>query len=285
MKQLVNDDFVSIATGGAERKIFQVHDSNHIIALKTKDLLESDDRPGIMMYRKNPAPNMRAYVGNMLRNNKRDGKLFSVFELSGSTNYFRGMCQYDGDDVVDGTPYWVVRYVNDGSLRFLPTAHTVDGIVFRSALEIRLYRFFRSLGVQCEYEAARINLGDRTYTLDFFLPDVDDGVHVELKPTYPNEEEIAKCEAVAQKGFRVVLLYGEIRCPRAVRAPGSEYTDRPQAHGLRGLSWNAEGEMDRSDLVPCVVDDRLTFRRVTRVADTSWNHPNLVRAYADAEAS
>jgi hypothetical protein len=54
---------------------------------------------------------------------------------------------------------------------------------FRSRLEARWAVFFDSLGIKWEYEAEGYALEDCWYLPDFWLPEYDGGIHVEVKHT------------------------------------------------------------------------------------------------------
>jgi hypothetical protein len=71
------------------------------------------------------------------------------------------------------------------------------GYRFRSRLEARWAVFFDNLGVDWEYETEGYNLGDAGWYLpDFYLPNIKDGLWVEIKAVKPTPQEDAKLLAL-----------------------------------------------------------------------------------------
>lgn len=67
-----------------------------------------------------------------------------------------------------------------------PTCRAIEteynGYRFRSRLEARWAVFFDALGVRYEYEPEGFDLGDGVWYLpDFYLPDVNEGIYIEVK--------------------------------------------------------------------------------------------------------
>jgi len=67
------------------------------------------------------------------------------------------------------------------------------GFRFRSRLEARWAVFFDKVGIEWQYEAQGFNLPDgTTYLPDFFLPQIRNGLWVEIKGQRPTESDGAK---------------------------------------------------------------------------------------------
>ena len=69
------------------------------------------------------------------------------------------------------------------------------GYRFRSRLEARWAVFFDALGIKWEYEPEGFDLGGGVrYLPDFFLPEIQGGLWVEIKPVKPTSVEQEKLE-------------------------------------------------------------------------------------------
>lgn len=69
-----------------------------------------------------------------------------------------------------------------------------NGYLFRSRLEARYAVFLNSLHIRWEYEVEGFILDNGEWYLpDFYLPDFDGGMWMEVKPTYFNEQEKERC--------------------------------------------------------------------------------------------
>jgi hypothetical protein len=214
------------------------------------------------------------------RGNADDRSEILVFLLHGSDSYLRGfhtVRSIEGPDVH-------LEFARECPIEESDKHRGVlyKGVEFKSRLEARLRAFFDSLGVDALYEVVTVRYGNRTYTLDFWLPGVQGGLNVELKPTFPTEQEMQKCEHIARMGFAVILLYGRVRCPRADTR--DTYADRPHAEGLRGIRWNERGEIVSTLEVP-IWDpslDEFGFASCGSTKDRRWDHPKLHAAYEAA---
>jgi hypothetical protein len=71
------------------------------------------------------------------------------------------------------------------------------GYNFRSRLEARWAVFFDALDVDWQYEPEGFDLPSGMYLPDFYLPNVDDGLWVEIKPVSPTRLEQQKIEDLA----------------------------------------------------------------------------------------
>jgi len=93
-----------------------------------------------------------------------------------------------------------------------------NGHRFRSRLEARWAVFFKTLGIQYEYEREGYDLGQGVWYLpDFWLPhysppynDGKTGVYIEVKPAEATQEEYKKAYSLAdQLGCNVFLFQGQ----------------------------------------------------------------------------
>lgn len=85
------------------------------------------------------------------------------------------------------------------------------GYRFRSRMEARWAVFFDHLGVEWQYEPEGYDLGEAGFYLpDFFLPSIQGGLWVEIKPTKPTKAEDEKLEAlVEQTGYMGTFRVGD----------------------------------------------------------------------------
>lgn len=102
----------------------------------------------------------------------------------------------------------------------LNTAQRVlySGYCFRSRLETRWAIFFESLKIDYLYECKKFIFPDkRTYTPDFYLPDLK--MWIEIKPMQPTMEELEKVKILSQllsrisNKYRAILIYGNCEPP------------------------------------------------------------------------
>jgi hypothetical protein len=92
----------------------------------------------------------------------------------------------------------------------IPTSYR--GVTFRSRLEARWAVFYDALGVEWHYEHEGYQLSSGWYLPDFWLPNVNGGCFVEIKPEPGHGEE--HCRALANASSRTVFLFhGEVTCP------------------------------------------------------------------------
>ena len=91
----------------------------------------------------------------------------------------------------------------------------------RSKLEEDADTFFKNRGFEAIYEPCMFRWGQsRHYTPDFYIPRASCFVEIKgsLSPdgeAEPTQETLAKCKAVSQKGFAIVLVQG--KCARDAR--------------------------------------------------------------------
>lgn len=95
-----------------------------------------------------------------------------------------------------------------GEIRSIETEY--NGYRFRSRLEARWAVFFDALGVDYEYEPEGFELGDGTrYLPDFYLPDVNGGIYVEVKGKMDDESR-SKTEAFRERSDTPLYIVGGI---------------------------------------------------------------------------
>lgn len=111
-------------------------------------------------------------------------------------------------------------------IKAIPT--TYGGIKFRSRTEARWAVFFDALGVRWEYEHEGYQLPSGWYLPDFWLPEVNGGLFVEIKPERAaTREEMTKLFGIVSATRReAVMFHGQ---------PGD------------GSSWNWGEEFNSKD--------------------------------------
>lgn len=108
------------------------------------------------------------------------------------------------------------------------------GYRFRSRLEARWAVFFDALGVQWEYEKEGYDLGKLGWYLpDFWLPGLE--CWVEIKPEYPSEDEMRKCDELAEGTGRAVVIACELPLTTPLLVYCFDDTD-----GSAGTQWWGE---------------------------------------------
>lgn len=81
------------------------------------------------------------------------------------------------------------------------------GYRFRSRLEARWAVFFETLGVAWEYEKQGFELRSGRYLPDFYLPSVDDGCWLEIKPMRPSDGEGSLAEQLCSFTKQAVYVF------------------------------------------------------------------------------
>jgi hypothetical protein len=175
-----------------------------------------------------------------------------------------------------------------------PTVY--NGIRFRSILESKFARLMDALHVRYVYEPIKYNLAEGgTYCIDFFLPDQQ--LYIELKPKRPHIEEEYKCEEMSTRGFRVVLMYGEVKKPpfrsyaTTVTKTGKPIRDYTHNDALRGITWingvklpgDAVFVMGKHATFTTPLDitdaDKVHVNHLSGALDGRWNHPFIIDAF------
>jgi hypothetical protein len=146
-----------------------------------------------------------------------------------------------------------------------------------------IYRINKPAHLLSEGDPDNPSKSPREYTPDFTIPNMV----VEVKPTYPTDDEMRRCECVACHCLMsIVCLYGD---PGVMpyRAEGGQKRDRDHQRGMRGLLWEAGAKTCR--VVVWMWDEerkRAFLGPRTGVDDLRWNH-TVIRegAYAARNAS
>jgi hypothetical protein len=87
-------------------------------------------------------------------------------------------------------------------IKSIPTRY--GGRTYRSRCEARWAAFFDGAGIKFSYEAEGFGLGRVAYLPDFWLPDWQ--MFFEVKGQFPTGEEQEKCELLACRSGKIVLL-------------------------------------------------------------------------------
>lgn len=184
------------------------------------------------------------------------------------------------------------RCLGVASCKRVPIGTMYRGCAFKSLLEAKHACFFTSLGLQWHYEGSsthRVGPQNATYTIDFWLPDIQ--THVEIKPRTPYDTQRVLCEELCRRWRQdVVLLYNTtFTVPFAeAEEDGLAYE---HADGIRGMRWRFDRE--RRDVVfedgiVWVQDAEDAWPRLdarTRTDDRRCFAPALLRAYQEATAA
>ena len=162
----------------------------------------------------------------------------------------------------------------------MPTTHRDGGelVRFDSRLERDHFVFLTALGQRVRREeSASFFTGTQGYCPDFRWMSRGRWVWLEIKPRFPTDEEIRRCEALARQGHAVALLYGDVKAPFSRQVGRSSYA---HANGTRAMFWEDDGEFRGADLAWGYAPARgLYLYRRASTADDAWCHPKLVDAY------
>ena len=82
-----------------------------------------------------------------------------------------------------------------------------NGYRFRSRLEARWAVFFDAAGIRYEYEPEGFDMDGEYYLPDFWLPDIDDGIYVEVKGLM-DESDYEKVDKFWHNGKHPLLVVG-----------------------------------------------------------------------------
>lgn len=174
----------------------------------------------------------------------------------------------------------------------------VDNAVLDSILEFRHTVLAKELGLTYEaQDVGAFHLGDfGAYNPDAILRDVllfenadaTSMCYVEIKPRYPQEPALRKCERLAEKhGHPVLLMYGNMRQPfdRGNKRSKNEMPSYAHANGLRSMLFTPKGNFDGLVWMWDTEQSRarLAFRR--KVADMRWAHDKVSNAFLKAAAA
>lgn len=175
----------------------------------------------------------------------------------------------------------------------------LDGIQFDSVCEARHYITMQALGLKVCREPLSINITSvlpgewpqTWYNPDVLVTDPYKGtVLIEIKPCYPYDEEIVRCEAACRfMRLPVILFYGtDFRSPYEITRPPSRSYEH--SHGPRGIQWNVSpetGTVIRVDDVAYMADevDGTTVGFIDRRRDSQdmrVYHPRVIQAFETA---
>lgn len=109
------------------------------------------------------------------------------------------------------------------------------GYRFRSRLEARWAVFFDALGLKWEYETEGFELPSGRYLPDFFLPDLNGGMFVEVKPDDSSwDDYIPKFKELATGSGKPILFAGGTPANRiyTMAAPPDGYCNEVRLHDV-----------------------------------------------------
>jgi len=89
-----------------------------------------------------------------------------------------------------------------------PIETMFDGLMYRSKLEACWAAFFKNLGIWFEYEPEGFDLDGRNYLPDFLLPEIRDGLWIEIKPKWDQAASELCSRLHRATGDEVVMLCG-----------------------------------------------------------------------------
>lgn len=100
-----------------------------------------------------------------------------------------------------------------------PVKTEYKGIVFRSKLEAQWAVFFYDLKIKYLYEPEGFITDYGSYCPDFFLPEIRDGMYIEIKPTKATDFEYKKLQSVANQTNKL--------CVFMIGSPSTNNHDHP----------------------------------------------------------
>jgi hypothetical protein len=164
-----------------------------------------------------------------------------------------------------------------------------DGNLFRSRLEARWAVFFNSLKIPYEYEKEGFSLSSGYYLPDFWLP--KQNYWIEIKATYPNEEELSLCrELTRESHHKSLLFFGTIPNPLWVDSSGPYSLSRDDSQNESaildgGVDWHYTWcECPKCGILGIEYDGRAARLCKCFDYDKGYNgaSPNLLNAYLAA---
>lgn len=122
-----------------------------------------------------------------------------------------------------------------------PIETSYNGYRFRSRLEARWAVFFRSVGLEYQYEPEGFEMDNIRYLPDFYLPSLDRWFEIKGKPL--SIKEIQKCEEFCLRkdnyGIKFSILIGPPQpCQLNFEEPGCE-----PAFGVEEYTWRWPSEL------------------------------------------
>ncbi len=156
-----------------------------------------------------------------------------------------------------------------------------DGIQYKSKLEARYACFMKYANVNFRYEPMKTQLEAGLYTPDFWLP--EQKMFIEVKPAFPNTEELYKCEITAANGFDIVCMYGRVGEPMAdENHKGPVRRTYDHSGNFRGMAWSGiTGERLPGDWM-FIWDEQLNkavMAPLKNSRDRRWDNDKLRMAY------
>ena len=104
------------------------------------------------------------------------------------------------------------------------------GTMFRSLREVCAAGLFERLNMQFVYEPVALQLVDKMYTPDFWLPQL--GLYVEVKPDFPKPHEFDTARHASLLGHRILFCHGNpsthFRFHLMTQDSGNNYVLDPQ---------------------------------------------------------
>ena len=226
-------------------------------------------------------------VERALQVNRRLNRPLAIWACTGTRHFLRGPYLFSHIEALPGRP-GVRRAVlrldaRQPRLRLPsePGTAVQSGAppVMRSRLERRWWRALRALGLRPVYEP-----GGGSYTPDFSVrvAPFPASVFLEIKPAFPCNRALLKCEQVAHGlGHPLLLLWGACALPFAESDPHRKY-----AHAAHARGWLLRPDGESEFPVVFLVEDdgkggeRVALRRPRTAADARWRHPRVARAFA-----
>ena len=173
--------------------------------------------------------------------------------------------------------------------------HASKGIVtlygdhyFKSRLEARTAVFLDNLNISWQYEGVTISYEKKakTYTVDFHLPDVP--IYLEIKPSYPTDEEIEKAMYLCRHQRRdVAIVYNTSFAPPFKRTRTLLVHDEPTIRAMV-LRCSVDGVVTWTEncvwkqVVHPDGGNRTVLEPRMDMDDLSWRTDSLLSAYAAA---
>ena len=208
----------------------------------------------------------------------------------GTRHFLRGPFYFDAMESVGGgqmrailryrgPPLQIPAGAPAGGPAGAPAGAESSLVPFRSALEAQWQRVFAALQLQPRYEPCTLALERGSYTPDFSIrvAPFASAVLVEIKPAFPCDEALGKCEWVARTlGHPILLLWGDCALPFCHADP-----DRTYRHARHAKGWLFHPSGDAT--FPAVfLDDAprpISLGARSGVADRRWCTARIQRAF------
>lgn len=165
-----------------------------------------------------------------------------------------------------------------------------NGYRFRSRLEARWAVFFDALGIKYEYEPEGFDLGKLGYYLpDFWLSELE--WWVEVKGTFPTEDEIEKAAGLAHFGKKDVIISWINFDPKRVHWGLSFTTDKDGVfHSYETVALHRCEYCGGYDFRPVWINEQLAWcfckcifeNDKTTARPMIWHDDSIINAYVAA---